>query len=175
MTAFENFLTALSKASELNGVLGNEIVEFPPSEKVDYWATPQNAVVFGRMGVDGVHYAILKINGHIRDTSPVIQVAPMDFEEPYLLLAPTFTEYLAIGCGVTPEEIEALLASEEAASSSLVDFLRSNFQQSRFWSRGVDLDIAPFAAMIIQKLDSEQSHVPATGTDSNRMSSPPIR
>ncbi|MFN9753054.1 MAG: hypothetical protein ACK57U_16905, partial [Planctomycetota bacterium] len=71
MTAFNTFMTALGSAVTVDGVLGDEGVEFPPRENVDYWATPQNAVVFGWMGVDGVHYAILKIDGEIRDTSPV--------------------------------------------------------------------------------------------------------
>lgn len=155
MNAFDTFLTALSHAADFDGVLGDVCVEYPPSENVEYWATPENAVVFGWMGVDGVHYAILKINGQIRDTSPVIQVGPMDFDEPYSLLAPTFTDYLAIGCGVTPKEMKALLAREEAGNSSLLAFMRSNFQQSRFWSDGMDLDIGPFATMIVQKPDGE--------------------
>lgn len=160
MTAFNTFLSALSSAVTLDGVLGNEGVEFPPRENVDYWATPQNAVVFGWMGVDGVHYAILKIDGEIRDTSPVIQIGPMDFEEPYSLLAPSFTAYLAIGCGTTPTEIQRVVADEESGRSSLLDFMRSNFNQSRFWSDGVNRNIGPYAAMIIRKRDGEQSGQP---------------
>ena len=153
MNAFNVFLTALSRAGDLEGVLGEECVEYPPSENVDYWATPENAVVFGWMGVDGVHYAILKIDGQIQDNSPVIQICPMDFEEPYSLLAPSFTDYLAIGCGATPQEIEALLRDEHAGNPSLLAFMRSRFQQSRFWTDGVDRDIGPFAKIIVKKPD----------------------
>ncbi|MEZ6134957.1 MAG: hypothetical protein R3C53_08620 [Pirellulaceae bacterium] len=127
-----------------------------PTEVVDYWATPQNAVVFGWMGVDGVHYAILKIDGQIRDESPVIQIGPMDFDEPYSLLAPTFTDYLAIGCGASRREIEGLLADEAAARSSLLDFMREHFLQRRFMSEGVDRDIGEYATMIIPKPEGEQ-------------------
>ncbi len=177
MTAFDTFLTALANATSRDGVLGDECIQYPPSEKVDYWATPQNAIVFGWMGVDGVHYAILKIDGQIRDESPVIQIGPMDFDEPHSLLAPTFTDYLAIGCGVNQEEIEVLLASEESGASSLLDFMRSHFTQSRFWSKGVNRDIGPYITMIVLKPDGEQTHLPgaATGPVSNGESSPPAR
>lgn len=155
MTAFGTFLTALGNAAERDGVLGNECVEYPPSEEVDYWATPLNAVVFGWMGVDGVHYAILKVDGEVRDSSPVIQISPMDFDEPYSLLAPTFVDYLAIGCGVTRSEIEGLIALEESGRSALLDFMRANFQQSRFWADHVERDVGRYATMIVQKPDDE--------------------
>jgi hypothetical protein len=156
MTAFETFLKALSNADNVNGVLGDEGLEYPPSETIDYWATPQNAVVFGWMGVDGVHYAILKIDDEIRETSPVIQIGPMDFDEPYSLLAPTFKDYLAIGCGVTVDRIQALLDKEERGNSTLLAFMRSTFQQSRFWADGVERDIGRYDSMIIRKPDNEQ-------------------
>ena len=150
-TSFEIFLTALRNATSLDGVLGEECVEFPPSDEVDYWATPRNAVVFGWMGVDGVHYAILKIDGQIREESPVIQIGPMDFDEPHSLLAPTFTDYLAIGCGINRSQAEDCLANEESGRSSLLNFMRSRFKQSRFWSDGVDRDIGPYASLIVPK------------------------
>lgn len=156
ITAFDTFLTALGNAASIDGVLGDECVEYPPTEDVDYWATPQNAVVFGWMGVDGVHYAILKIDGQIRDESPVIQIGPMDFDEPHSLLAPTFTDYMAIGCGASRKQIEDLLADEESGRSSLLDYMRAHFMQSRFWSEGVDRDIGMYVAMIIPKPDGEQ-------------------
>ena len=151
MTAFGVFLTALGNAAERDGVLGDECVEYPPSEEVDYWATPLNAVVFGWMGVDGVHYALLKVDGEIRDSSPVIQIGPMDFDEPYSLLAPTFVDYLAIGCGVARSEIEGLIALEESGRSALLDFMRANFQQSRFCADDVERDLGRYATMIVQK------------------------
>ena len=156
MTAFDTFLNALSSAENVDGVLGDEGLEYPPSENVDYWATPKNAVVFGWMGVDGVHYAILKIEDQIRETSPVIQIGPMDFDEPYSLLAPTFKDYLAVGCGVTLDRIQSLLEQEESSNPTLLAFMRSNFQQSRFWADGVERDIGRYNSMIIRKPDGEQ-------------------
>ncbi len=160
MAAFDTFLAALCDATSLDGVLGDERVEYPPNEHVDYWATPQNAVVFGWMGCDGVHYAILKIDGQILDRSPVIQIGPMDFGEPYSLLAPTFADYLAIGCGVTPDEIKQVLDLQKNGTQSLVDYLRSRFQQSRFWTDGVDRDIGRYNDAIIRKPDGEQPDAP---------------
>ena len=121
----------------------------------DYWATPENAVVFACMGCDGVHYAILKIDGEICDDSPVIQIGPMDFDEPYSLLAPTFIEYLAIGCGVPTERIGELLDRERDGEPILLDFLRSHFDQSRFWSDAVDRSIDPYLSLIQTKHDGE--------------------
>lgn len=156
MTAFETFLTALSLANSVEGVLGDEAVEHPPREDSDYWATPQNAVVFGWMGVGGVHYAILKIDGRICEASPVIQISPMDFDEPYSLLGPTFTDYLATGCGVNSDRIQSMLEQEEAGNPSLLAFLRANFQQSRFWAGGIARDIGQYNTMIIQKPDEAE-------------------
>ncbi|MFN3151488.1 hypothetical protein [Bremerella sp.] len=155
MTTFDTFLQALGSADTLDGVLGDEALEYPPSETVDYWATPENAVVFGWMGVDGVHYAILKLDGHIDESSPVIQIGPMDFDEPYSLLAPTFKEYLAIGCGVTVDQVEPLLTQEASGTPALLDFMRTHFRQSRFWSDQVQRNIGPYESMIIRKPDSE--------------------
>ncbi|WP_145177990.1 hypothetical protein [Gimesia aquarii] len=107
-----------------------------------------NAVVFACMGCDGVHYAILKIDGEIRDHSPVIQIGPMDFDEPYSLLAPTFIEYLAIGCGALTEKIEDVLKREREGEIVLIDYLRSQFDQSRFWSDSVDHNIEPYLSLI---------------------------
>ena len=160
MTAFDTFLSALSDATTLVGVLGDECLEYPPNEHVDYWATPENAVVFGWLGCDGVHYAILKVGGQIHDSSPVIQISPMDFGDPYSLLAPSFTDYLAIGCGATQSEIQRIIADEKAGRSSLLDFMRLNYEQSRFWSNDCDRDIGPYAAMIIPKSNGEPSDAP---------------
>jgi len=139
----------------LDGVLGDERVEYPPSEETGYWATPKNAVVFGWMGVDGVHYAILKIDGEVRENSPVIQIGPMDFSEPYSLLAHTFADYLAIGCGVGRDEIEDVLASEMAGSETLLEFMRSYFDSERFWPTGADSDIAPIVDLIVPKAEAD--------------------
>jgi hypothetical protein len=148
---FDIYLMALSLADTHNGVLGKEYVEYPPSEDYGYGATPRNAVVFGKMGVDGVHYAILKIGDQVCENSPVIQIDPMEWDCPHSLLAPTFKEYLAIGCGVKSAKIAALLSQEEAGEPVLLEYLRSRFRHSRFRGKGTDREIGPYLHLIIAK------------------------
>lgn len=108
MTDFETFLMAIARLSheERRTVLGEENVIYPPIENLAYESTPCDSVAFGSMGVDGVHYLILKLDGEIRDDSPVIQFSPMDFSSPYTLLGHSFTEYLANACGVANHRID---------------------------------------------------------------------
>lgn len=150
-TTFDIYLMALSRADTHEGVLGKEYVEYPPCEDYGYGATPQNALVFGKMGVDGVHYAILKIDGQVRENSPVLQIDPMEWDCSYSLLAPTFKEYLAIGCGVKSAKIATLLSQEEAGESVLLDYLCSRFRHSRFRGKGTDREIGPYLHLIIAK------------------------
>jgi len=65
MTDFDTFLMAIGRLSEEDRltVLGDEGVIYPPDEELGYESTPDNAVAFGTMGVDGVHYLILKLDG----------------------------------------------------------------------------------------------------------------
>jgi hypothetical protein len=150
-TTFEIFLSALSKADSHDGVLGKEYIEYPPNEHYGYGATPQNAVVFGKMGVDGVHYAILKRDGQVHEDSPVIQIDPMEWDAPYSLLAPTFKDYLAIGCGVKLAKIDALPAQEEAGQPMLLEYLCSRFRHSRFRRKGTNREIGPYLYLISAK------------------------
>ena len=66
-TFFETFLRSLEPLPDKQGVLGKEWVIFPPSPDYGYASTPRNALTFAAMGVDGVHYAILAIEGVVRD------------------------------------------------------------------------------------------------------------
>jgi hypothetical protein len=88
-------------------------------------------------GCDGVHHAILTIEGEVRDRSRVLQVSPMD-GDCYHILAPTFLVYLTAGCGVTTAAMADVLASEERGEAVLVDFLREYFSQLRLWPEGAD-------------------------------------
>jgi len=58
------------------------------------------------MGVDGVHYAILKLNGIIRCrfARRVVHLSPMDSDD-VTFLAESFLHYLANGCAVSIREI----------------------------------------------------------------------
>lgn len=136
-TAFDIFTAALAKAADTHGVLGDERAIRPPDPAYGYHCTPTNALTFGAMGCDGVHYAILTIDGEVREQSPVLQVSPMD-GDCYHILAPTFLEYLATGCGVPTSKMADVLAREERGEAVLVAFLRQHFSQRRLWPEGVN-------------------------------------
>lgn len=137
MTDFETFVIAIGRLDEdgRRTVLGDEYVLYPPDEDLDYSTTPKGAVAFGTMGVDGVHYIILKLEGEIRDESPVIHFSPMDFSSPYTLLGHTFAGYLATVCGVSENKIHELMVRERSGENILVSFLRCNLDHGR-----LDLD-----------------------------------
>ena len=108
-TYLDAFLAALGRTAAASDVLGGNDVLDPPQTEFGYESTPANALVFAAMGVDGVHYAVLARDGEFDDASPVIQVAPMDFDEPVVVLADSFLDYLADGCGVARARIASLL------------------------------------------------------------------
>ncbi len=130
---FETYVNALDACPDPQGVLGKEWVIHPPNPDHGYESTPLNALTFGAMGVDGVHYAILKIDRAVQDYSPVIQVCPMDFSDLYQVLGESFLSFLAAGCGVPKCEMESVFAAEQKGDQTLVTFLKQRFQMSRIW------------------------------------------
>ena len=132
-TYFETYLRALDACSGVQGVLGDEWVIHPPNPDYGYESTPRNALTFGCMGVDGVHYAILAIDDGITDESPVIQICPMDFSDLYQAKGDSFLMFLADACGVSRGTMEEQFAAERAGKSVLVAFLKERFDMSRLW------------------------------------------
>jgi hypothetical protein len=132
-TYFETYLDALDACPDYQGILGDEFVIHPPTSDCGYESTPPNALVFGCMGVDGVHYAILTIDGIVSDESPVLQICPMDFSDLYHVMGCTFLSFLADGCGVSDQMMKDVFAEEQSRSSSLIVFLKEHFQVSRLW------------------------------------------
>jgi hypothetical protein len=134
MIMFELFVRAVAQAADRRGVLGEDEIVFPPEPDFGYESTPRNALTFGAMGVDGVHFAILKIDGAVTDESPVIHVSPMDFSKPYAVLGETFLAYLAAACDVTHSEMEAVFTAESTSGGKLVPFLKAHFDHSRLYN-----------------------------------------
>src|SRR5262249_44399236 len=95
VTYFGTYLRALDACADVQGVLGDEWVIHLPNPDYGYESTPRNALTFGCMGVDGVHYAILAIDDGIMDESPVIQICPMDFSDLYQAKGDSFLMFLA--------------------------------------------------------------------------------
>ncbi len=129
-------------------VLGDENLIYPPTENLCYDLMPKDALAFGAMGVDGVHYLILKINGKICNESPVIYFSPMDFAAPYALLGHTFLAYLATACGVTEIKMREVLDDEKKTGDVLAKFLRMNFSHSRIDLDGFGLQINDYSHLL---------------------------
>ena len=137
MTDFEVFLQAVGRLSEeeRHSLLGDEYLIYPPVEDLGYESAPKGAVAFGAMGVDGIHYLILKVDDEITDLSPVIYFSPMDFSNPYVLLGHSFKQYLALACSTDEGEVGLLIEKECGGDSVLAQFLSQNFDH-----RHLDLD-----------------------------------
>jgi hypothetical protein len=150
-TYFDTYLRALEKVDDPQGVLGKEWVILPPNPDYGYESTPKNALTFGCMGVDGVHYALLTKNGVVCDDSPVLQVCPMDFSDLYQVKADSFLSFLADACGVSIQKMEAVFVSERAGNSTLAEFLKSHFDMSRLWGEQRTQRLQQYLAMIEAK------------------------
>jgi hypothetical protein len=125
---FEEFIRAFGGLEEDLRELEGDSIICPPSEDYEYPSTPKNALTFGTMGVDGVHTAVIKIGGRVRNDSPVVQISPMDAKDVFVL-AESFLSYLAHGCGVTVEKMEAVFEDER----ELHPFLAMHFKDSRLF------------------------------------------
>ncbi len=130
MTHFEIFIDSFSKVDPRSRELDGDFVICPPVEDYGYRSTPRNALTFAAMGVDGVHFAILEIDGEISDDSPVVQVSPMDSDD-VLVLAESFLDYLAEGCQVSLTKMLSVFDAEAAGESQLIPFLSEHFRGHR--------------------------------------------
>ena len=128
--AFQRFLAAAGAWDDPFDTLDGDALVNPPVDDFGYLNTPANSLTFLTMGVDGVHTAILKRDGVVREDSPVIYISPMDSDE-WTILAPTFVDYLADGCAVPRERIMDLLDAAESDPAALVRFLSNNFDRGR--------------------------------------------
>lgn len=129
--AFQTFLTAARAWHDPYDVLDGDYLVDPPKDDFGYFNTPANSLTFLAMGVGGVHTAMLKLDGAVRNDSPVIYVSPTDGDAEWTILAPTFVDFLADGCGVSKVEITDTLAAVEDNPEILLQFLQSNFDRSR--------------------------------------------
>jgi hypothetical protein len=140
-TYFDTFERAVGNCPDKQGALGEEYVVFPPNPDYGYECTPRNALTFGAMGVDGVHYAILTTSGVVSDDSPVIQICPMDFSDPYQVLCESFLGFLAAACNASVSQMAKVFAEEREGKQTLVTFLKERFVKSRLWqNRSPKLD-----------------------------------
>ncbi|WP_409274604.1 hypothetical protein V1499_06020 [Neobacillus sp. SCS-31] len=67
-------------------------------ENFRYFNTPSDVVVFGNIGVDGIHYGFLTDFGSVSDLeiAPIVCICPMDFERPARIVAKNLAEFLRV-------------------------------------------------------------------------------
>lgn len=67
-------------------------------EKFSYFNTPSDVIVFGNIGVDGIHYGFLTDYGSVTnlEVAPIVCVCPMDFERPTRIVAKNLREFLRV-------------------------------------------------------------------------------
>jgi hypothetical protein len=67
-------------------------------ENFRYFNTPSDVVVFGNIGLDGVHYGFLTDYGSVTnlEVAPIVCVCPMDFERPTRVVAKNLCEFLRV-------------------------------------------------------------------------------
>ena len=128
---FELFIAAARQGATDGIVLGGDYLVDPPNESFGYWATPKNSLTFAKMGVDGVHTAIITFDGMVREDSPVVYISPMDFDSAVTVVAPTFLDYLADGCGIDRSAMAEALESSQRDPGEFLRLLDSNFDSQR--------------------------------------------
>jgi len=65
---------------------------------IRYFNTPSDVVVFGNIGVDGVHYGFLTDYGLVMnlEKAPIVCVCPVDFDRPVRIIAQSLSEFLRL-------------------------------------------------------------------------------
>ena len=126
-TIFDSFLCSAKALGASDDILDGDELIIPPSDDYGYESTPENALVFSAMGVDGVHSAVLQIDGNVADNSPVVMICPMDSDDIFVI-AETFIQYLAVGCGVDESKILELADQEQETAGTLASFLTTHFR-----------------------------------------------
>lgn len=85
-----------------NGIESTGIYLERPVFQYDYWCTPTNAVTFATTGNDGVHFNLLRLDGELKEESPVVMTVPMCLsDEPNFIVGESLYDYLCLGCRST--------------------------------------------------------------------------
>ncbi|MGC4006244.1 MAG: hypothetical protein QM811_25255 [Pirellulales bacterium] len=98
------------------------------------WCTPLNCVVFARTGGDGTHYSLLRLDGAIRDESPVVMTMPSyggmnfivgDSLRDFLNLGSTFGWFSIEQIGYDEQDLKFFLDGNPGADASDLEEIRS--------------------------------------------------
>ena len=132
-THFDVFVSAVMDCPDRAGILGEGAVVYPPRPDFGYELTPKNALTFGEKGENGIHYAILRINGVIREDSPVIHVSPMDLDKPHVVLGTSFLSFVAVACDASLNKMDQVFTAAQDLKSTLLHFMKTNFDLRRLY------------------------------------------
>ena len=150
ITYFDTSITAFAALDKRSRALDGDYILCPPSENYGYQSTPRNGLTFALMGVDGVHFAILKIDGTVRDDSPVVEISPMDSDDVFVL-AESFLSFLSEACNVSAEEMQKVFEAERAGQCVLVTFLSDHFDRTRLVTEQRTRDLTAKYGPLIQR------------------------
>ena len=91
-------LTLENKLSQKNKSLDDVLGFYVRTDLIPYFNTPMDVVSFGSTGVDGEHYGFLTDFGSASDleNAPIVFVAPMNFDQPAIVVANNFREFIRI-------------------------------------------------------------------------------
>ena len=134
-THFDIFMEAYAAVDERERHLGGDVILCPPDPDYGYDSTPANAFTFAAMGVDGVHWSILTIDGRVRDDSPIVYVSPMDSDD-VIVMGESLLSFLSVNCGASIEKMEAVFETERSGDRGLVEFLAQNFRRDDMLNDG---------------------------------------
>jgi len=127
MDIFDAFLSSSNAISNAYGIHGDDDLLNPPSPDYGYDSTPLNSLTFASMGCDGVHYALITINGKKKEECPVAMICPMDSDD-ICFLANSFKEYISQGCGIDVDKLNSLVEEESSMPGSFAQFVKEHFQ-----------------------------------------------
>ena len=159
---FTRFLKAYASFNgQICDLDGLDVIS-PPTQDYGYDCTPANSLTFLSFGVDGVHAAILTDSGSVTDSSPIIQVSPMDGDD-ITVVASNFIEFLAVGCACSTSDMSKILDTTEGHEGHLCAYLGRVFRYDRLLTDESRLqDLARrFSKQVRRKeTDSEMSEYP---------------
>ncbi|WP_054710534.1 hypothetical protein [Bacillus sp. JCM 19041] len=168
----------LQKLIDLESVLGDSeqfyhgLHFYLSFEQCRYFNTPSDVIVFGHIGIDGIHYGFLTDYGSVTDLeeAPIVCVSPMDFDRPTRIVAKNLREFLSVNLNDSElfynqfaSEEDYLVAKDrwekEAANSPYQPSENEKLVQERvvnFLMENLQIAIIDYPYRYLQEIDLER-------------------
>lgn len=134
----------------------------------DYFCTPLNAVIFAHLGIDGIHYCIIKGENEI-ENSPVYVVSPMMPEHYVELVGRNLIDFLSlvISCR-DASALEYIGYASKQKFEEYIDEIRNQQIVDPDYGKQVEKAVSGLQKMFeLQNIDDVYCHV--NETKSNAM------